>query len=308
MHFKNQNLSIKNKSSMETTVEKIVITIEAIIHAPVKKVWNLWTDPKHIVNWNAASDDWHTPSAENDLRVGGKFIWRMEAKDGSMGFDFTGVYNKVELHKQIDSLLDDGRKVQVSFVEKDNETLVIESFEAETENSLELQKTGWQAILDNFKKYVEATTTRDVLHFEININAHPEKVYKLMLAEGIYSEWTSAFNPTSRFMGTWEKGSKILFLGTDEEGTVGGMISIIRENIPGKYVGIDHIGVIQGDKEITSGPEVEEWAGVSENYTFAENNGGTLLSIDMGTNDAYEAYFLETYPKALNILKAICER
>lgn len=293
---------------METKTEKIVITVQVDIHAPVKKVWKLWTDPKHIIHWNYASDDWHTPSAENDLRVGGKFVSRMEAKDGSMGFDFSGKYDKVELHKQIDTILDDERKVQVTFVDNGNETSVIESFEAETENSVELQKTGWQAILDNFKKYVETTKTKDILHFEININADPEKVYNIMLADRTYSEWTSAFNPTSRFMGSWEKGSKILFIGTDDEGKVGGMVSQIRENIPGKYVGIDHVGVIQGDKEITSGPEVEEWAGVSENYTFAEINGGTLLSVDMGTNDEFEEYFLETYPKALNILKAICEK
>ena len=293
---------------METKTEKKVITVQVDIHAPVKKVWKLWTDPKHIIHWNYASDDWHTPSAENDLRVGGKFVSRMEAKDGSMGFDFSGKYDKVELHKQIDTILDDERKVQVTFVENGNETSVIESFEAETENSVELQKTGWQAILDNFKKYVETTKTKDILHFEININADPEKVYNIMLADRTYSEWTSAFNPTSRFMGSWEKGSKILFIGTDDEGKVGGMVSQIRENIPGKYVGIDHVGVIQGDKEITSGPEVEEWAGVSENYTFAEINGGTLLSVDMGTNDEFEEYFLETYPKALNILKAICEK
>ena len=293
---------------METKTEKIVITVQVDIHAPVKKVWKLWTDPKHIIHWNYASDDWHTPSAKNDLRVGGKFVSRMEAKDGSMGFDFSGKYDKVELHKQIDTILDDERKVQVTFVDNGNETSVIESFEAETENSVELQKTGWQAILDNFKKYVETTKTKDILHFEININADPEKVYNIMLADRTYSEWTSAFNPTSRFMGSWEKGSKILFIGTDDEGKVGGMVSQIRENIPGKYVGIDHVGVIQGDKEITSGPEVEEWAGVSENYTFAEINGGTLLSVDMGTNDEFEEYFLETYPKALNILKAICEK
>lgn len=293
---------------MDTKGEKIVITIESVIHAPIKKVWKLWTDPKHIVNWNNASDDWHTPWAENDLRAGGKFVSRMEAKDGSMGFDFSGVYEKVELHKQIDSVLDDGRKVKVTFADNGNETLVVESFEAETENSPELQKTGWQAILDNFKKYVEATKTREVLYFKIDINASPEKVYTLMLADKTYSEWTAAFNPTSRFEGSWEKGSKILFLGTDEDGNTGGMVSKIRENIPGKYVGIDHIGVIHGNEEITTGPEVDEWAGVSENYTFAENNGGTLLTVDMGTNDEFEAYFLETYPKALDILKAICER
>ena len=173
---------------------------------------------------------------------------------------------------------------------------------------MELQQTGLQAILDNFKKYAETTKSKIVLHFEININASAEKVYNIMLADKTYSKWTSAFNPTSRFMGSWEKGSKILFIGTDENGKVGGMVSIISENIPNKYVGIDHVGIIDGDKELTSGPVVKEWAGVSENYTFTENNGSTQVSVDMGTNDEFEAYFSETYPKALNILKAICEK
>ena len=293
---------------METKVERRVITVEAEIKAPVKKVWKLWSDPNHIIHWNKAYDDWHTPTAENDLRVDGRFLSRMEAKDGSQGFDFAGKYDKVELYKQIDYTLDDGRKVQISFVENNNETKVTESFETEDKNPVELQQTGWQAILDNFKKYAETTKSKVVLHFEININASAEKVYNIMLADKTYSEWTSAFNPTSRFMGSWEKGSKILFIGTDENGKVGGMVSIISENIPNKYVGIDHVGIIDGDKELTSGPVVEEWAGVSENYTFTENNGSTQVSVDMGTNDEFEAYFSETYPKALNILKAICEK
>jgi uncharacterized protein YndB with AHSA1/START domain len=293
---------------METNEEKVFITVTAIIQAPVKKVWKYWTDPKHIIHWNNASDDWHTPKAENDLQAGGKFLSRMEAKDGSSGFDFTGKYDIVELYQSIEYTLDDGRKVQVLFVEKENETIVTENFEAEATNSIELQKTGWQAILDNFKKYVETTKTKVEMHFEKNINANAQTVYNIMLADNTYSVWTSIFNPTSRFIGSWEKGSKILFLGTDENGNVGGMVSRISENIPYKFVGIEHLGIIKDDIEILNGPEVDEWAGVSENYTFTENNGSTLLSVDMGTNEDYEDYFLETYPKALNILKDICEK
>ena len=139
------------------TIEKESITIGVTIHSPVEKVWTLWTDPKHIVNWNSASDDWHTTKAENDLRPGGKFFSRMEAKDGSVGFDFTGKYNKVEQYKLITSTLDDDREVQVSFVSKGNETTITEIFEAEDENAIELQQAGWQAILDNFKKYAETS-------------------------------------------------------------------------------------------------------------------------------------------------------
>lgn len=136
-------------------MERTAITVNADINAPLEKVWNFWTLPEHIIKWNNASDDWHTPYAENDLRTGGEFQSRMEAKDGSMGFDFRGIYDNVEHHKLIEYTLGDGRKVQISFSENDNQTRVSEKFEAEAENSVELQQNGWQSILNNFKKYTE---------------------------------------------------------------------------------------------------------------------------------------------------------
>ena len=138
------------------TMEKTVITVENTINAPVAKVWETWTKPEHITQWNNASDDWHTPRAENDLRVGGSFSARMEAKDGSFGFDFGGVYDAVRINDYIEYTLGDGRKVQITFIPLGNQTKVAESFDAENTNSVELQKGGWQAILDNFKKYTEA--------------------------------------------------------------------------------------------------------------------------------------------------------
>jgi uncharacterized protein YndB with AHSA1/START domain len=137
--------------------EKTNITIEATINVSVEKVWNFWTKPDHIIKWNNASADWYTPRAENDLRVGGRFLSRMEARDGSSGFDFTGTYTKVETLKQLDYTLDDGRKVQVFFVSMGNVTMVKETFEAEGTNPTEMQRNGWQAILDNFKKNVETS-------------------------------------------------------------------------------------------------------------------------------------------------------
>lgn len=288
--------------------ERKTITVEANIHAPVEKVWELWTDPKHIVRWSNASDDWHTPKAENDVRVGGKFSSRMEARDGSMGFDFNGEYTKVELHKRIEYTLADDRKVQITFTDKGNETEVKETFEAEDTNSTEMQQQGWQAIMDNFKKYVEKSNTMNSLHFEITMGAPVEKVYRIMLDEPTYKEWTAIFNPTSHFKGSWEKGSKIIFVGTDENGKMGGMVSRIRENIPNKFVSIEHMGIIQDDNEITSGAEVEGWAGALENYTFKEVNGKTLLSIDNDANAEFESYLLNTWPKALDKLKEMCER
>lgn len=131
------------------------VTIETIVHAPVEKVWKYWTEPEHITKWNSPSDDWHTPSAENDLRAGGKFSSRMEAKDGSFGFDFAGVYDEVNLNEFISYTLGDERKVEISFISQENNTKIIEVFDPESQNPIEFQQQGWQAILDNFKKYAE---------------------------------------------------------------------------------------------------------------------------------------------------------
>lgn len=137
------------------TANKTKITVETAVKTPVEKVWKLWTTPEHITKWNNASDDWHTPRAENDLRAGGKFLSRMEAKDGSFGFDFEGVYDKVITNELIAYTMGDGRQAIITFINKDNETKVIETFDAENQNSIEMQQSGWQAILDNFKKYAE---------------------------------------------------------------------------------------------------------------------------------------------------------
>jgi uncharacterized protein YndB with AHSA1/START domain len=137
------------------TANKPAITVKTTVDAPIEKVWKYWSSPEHITQWNNASDDWHTPRAENDLRTGGKFLARMEAKDGSFGFDFGGVYDEVDENKFIAYTMGDGRKVSVAFLGNGNETEIEETFEAEDQNSIEMQKTGWQAILDNFKKYAE---------------------------------------------------------------------------------------------------------------------------------------------------------
>lgn len=133
------------------------ITVSTTIQAPVEKVWKCWTEPKHITKWNSASEDWHTPFADNDLRVGGKFKFRMEAKDGSVGFDMTGIYEEVNLHEVLAYVMEDGRKVKITFNADGDETEVIETFEAESTNPIEFQQQGWQAILNKFKTYVEKT-------------------------------------------------------------------------------------------------------------------------------------------------------
>ena len=142
------------------TPDRTTITVMTKINSSVEQVWRLWTEPKHITHWNIASNDWITPKAENDLRPGGKFLIRMEARDGSTGFYFTGVYDKVEKYKELDYTIADGRKVRVLFSPAGNVTTLTESFDPEHFNTPEIQKAGWQSILDNFKEYVE--TTKDL--------------------------------------------------------------------------------------------------------------------------------------------------
>jgi uncharacterized protein YndB with AHSA1/START domain len=131
------------------------ITIKSKVKQPVDKVWDLWKEPAHIVKWNSPSADWHTPRAENDLRIGGRFLSRMEARDGSHGFDFSGTYDEVVLHKRIAYTMDDGRKALITFKGTNGETEVTISFDPETSNPVEMQRSGWQAILDSFKAYAD---------------------------------------------------------------------------------------------------------------------------------------------------------
>lgn len=131
------------------------VTIEATVNAPIEKVWQYWNQPEHITKWNAASDDWHSPSATNDLRIGGTFTARMEAKDGSFGFDFGGTYTNVKEHAHIAYTMGDDRTVKVDFTSNGDTTHISETFDAENQNDVEMQRQGWQAILNNFKKYTE---------------------------------------------------------------------------------------------------------------------------------------------------------
>ena len=131
------------------------ITIETFVKSDIDSVWEAWNSPEDIKHWNAASEDWHTTSSSVDLREGGKFMSRMEAKDGSMGFDFSGMYTHVDKNQLIEYELDDGRLVKIEFIEEDEGVKLVETFDAEAENSPEMQRDGWQSILNNFTRYVE---------------------------------------------------------------------------------------------------------------------------------------------------------
>jgi uncharacterized protein YndB with AHSA1/START domain len=132
------------------------IEIEVLVEKEPKDVWKIYTVEDHIMNWYHATDDWHTPTAENDLREGGTFSFRMESKDGRMGFDFRGTYDQIIPRKRMAFTLDDGRRVDISFIDEGSSTRIVEVFEAEPESPLDLQKNGWQSILNNFKRYIES--------------------------------------------------------------------------------------------------------------------------------------------------------
>lgn len=131
------------------------ITVETVVNAPLNRVWDTWNTPADIKRWNTAQDDWHTTRSTVDLREGGTFLARMEAKDGSQGFDFEGTYTRVIPNKLIEYRMSDGREVRVEFAQRNDGVHVKETFDAETENTPELQRSGWQAILDNFRRHVE---------------------------------------------------------------------------------------------------------------------------------------------------------
>lgn len=133
-----------------------MITVDVTVNKPVEYVWQCFTQPEHVVKWNFASDDWHCPFAENTLTPGGMFKYTMAAKDGTVSFDFEGVFDQIEINKHLSYILGDKRVVSIDFIEMNGTTQVVESFEAEGSNSVEMQRSGWQAILENFKKHVEA--------------------------------------------------------------------------------------------------------------------------------------------------------
>jgi len=149
------------------------------------------------------------------------------------------------------------------------------------------------------------------LKFTVSIKASANKVFDVMLGisnKSTYEQWTALFNPTSTYEGSWEKGSKILFVGTDDKGEKGGLVSEISEYIPNQFVSIRHYGLVKANEEITQGPDVEKWANGNENYSFVENNGITTVTVELDTTEEFLDHMRQTYPKALDKLKEICEK
>jgi uncharacterized protein YndB with AHSA1/START domain len=281
------------------------IQVQTNIKASLEQVWNCFTQPRHICGWNFAAIEWCCPSAINDLAVGKQFNYRMEAVDGSMGFNLIGTYTKIIPFQQINYTLSDGRSVSIHFNKQDVNIELTEIFEPEEMHSPDFQKAGWQAILNHFKIYTEKQAKK--IQHSIRIKATASKVYQLLQQDVYYKQWTAPFNPTSHFIGSWEKGAVIRFIGSDADGKVGGMLSRIVENIPNSIISIEHIGIIQGTEEITEGPSVQGWKGSIETYIFTPIEHETLFILEMDSHDEYADYFNETWPKALLVLKQICE-
>ena len=287
------------------TNNKIVITVSATVTAPFEKVWKLWTAPRHIQQWNHASPDWYCPYAENDLREGGRFSYTMAARDGSFSFDFTGVYQKVVENKLIEYQMDDGRHAKIHFDSEGDSTVVTEHFEAEELHSAELQQSGWQAILNNFAEYAGNPVKR-VLRFQVEIKAPADKVYQKLIDDQGYREWSAVFNPTSHFSGSWEKDSEMLFIGHDENGVLHGMVSRIKENIPGRLISMEHLRTYAPDE--SPSVDLNPWAGFMESYHLTEKEGFTVFMVESDSTPDFADYFLDTWPLALLRLKEICER
>lgn len=150
-----ETLFPKGLEKVKALAENFYITVQTTVNASIDQVWETWNDPNDITKWYTATDTWHAPVAENDLKIGGSFKYRMEAKDGSLGFDFAGTYTTIEQNQTIEYTAEDNRKVKINFETVGDQVKITESFEAETTNSFELQRGGWQAILDNFKKFID---------------------------------------------------------------------------------------------------------------------------------------------------------
>lgn len=280
---------------------------ETRIHKPLAYVWTAYNQPNHIVRWNAASDDWHCPQSQVDLRPGGRFCNRMESRDGAYAFDFEGEYQEVVPESKLVYTLDDGRLVEVVFEALGDETRVKVAFEAENTHPHPMQQQGWQAILERFAAYTERLKGLNPLHFEQQIAASPEKVAALMLGADTYPFWTAAFNGSSGFRGSWEEGEEICFIGKKENGKEVGMIGEIAVHRPAEYVAISFTGLWDDGQAIYADAEVAAFKDTREEYRFVKREGGTLLVVDIDDVGEHYEHFMETWPNALRELKKLAE-
>lgn len=243
-----------------------MITVKTTVDASPETTWALYTNPVHVRQWNNASEDWITPIAENDLRKGGKLKYRMEAKDGSTGFDFEGTFDKVEPFEALDYTIADGRHVMVRFQPSGKYTTVQVSFEAESVHSRELQEQGWQAILVNFRRFVSYTNEFKPIQFAIKIQSPKQHVWTQMTAPDTYREWAGAAWPGSYFEGKWIEGSTISFFDKNRSGTK----SILVLHRPFDVSIAEHVACYDNGAEVADSDQARSWVGSKECYYFKE--------------------------------------
>jgi uncharacterized protein YndB with AHSA1/START domain len=283
------------------------ISVSVRLQLPPQMVWKLWNDPAQMVRWNAASDDWHTPVADNDLRVGGKLQTRMEARDGSFGFDFEAVYEVVDAPNRLVYRLGDGRGVELDLRAEGEETVLTQRFEPEKEFPVELQQQGWQAILDNFKRWAEAYRGVTAVHFAQEVRMAPSALAELMLQELPYRYWTAVFDPSSHYVGDWKEGSTVDFLCDLPDGRQRGTRALVANFRPGQYIRLVHQGLVEGDTFINSGAEAEAWLGLNEIYSFSPREYGCLLTVDVDVPEKYADYLTTQWPLALARIRELAE-
>ncbi|MBE7176319.1 MAG: SRPBCC family protein [Mucilaginibacter polytrichastri] len=286
-----------------TTTENQTITVEATVSSPLELVWKLWNDPLHVTQWNAASPEWHCPSADSDLREDGRFSARMAARDGSFGFDFGGTYTTVKPNEQVSYVMDDGRKTDVYFSAEGDKTHIKETFDAETTNPVDMQRGGWQAILDNFKLYAEYAAVNPPHHFTTLIDAPRERVWEKITGRESYMEWAGAAWPGSGLIGEWTQGSTIDFVDVQHSGTRA-RISELRKD---EFIKADHIAMLMEGKEDTQSEMAKNWIGAREVYFLNDDRQGkTRMDVLMYIYPEW-AEIANDWPKALNKLKEISE-
>lgn len=283
-----------------------VITITTTIQAPIHTVFESYLSPADNLRWNTAGEGWTVSHTTINPVIGGTYSIGFKSPDGANDFDFGGVYTNIIPDQLITSILDDGRHVKVLFEEKDNEAIVTIEFDAEQENSLELQEQGWGKILTHFKQFIERKskpTHRSILK-TIDIHASVEKVWDVLLQDQSYRQWTKVFDEDSYYEGEMKYQGKIKFLSSHN----GGLASNVHVYIPYYQISFEHLGVIIDGVEDFDNPQFADWKGARETYTLTPQGSSTHLEIYVElTQEEYE-YMSNLWDQALIKIKDLAEK
>ncbi len=275
----------------------LVIEIEVLIKNSLDKVWEYWTGQPFISQWYSASDDWWTPWVNQNFQVDQGFVYRMEARDGSMGFDFSGVFTEIVDHEKIVYVLEDGRKVLTTFEERDGRILLKQAFDAEDQNSAQMQKDGWQAILNHFKSFCEGDQIE--MSFRTVLGTNPNRVWEYLTLPRLYEEWAIAFSEQPKFVGQWVEGGTIDFIDFQEGGT---RVQLDKVK-PFEKLYMTHIAMIDGQAGIVEDhPEAPTWVGTKENYDLELVGKETILTIHIMCHPKYVDYLRNSWEKAVKLM------